>query len=137
MIEASITNTSCSQLLIDQPKRRSNLPVLQGGGLEIGMLYNAMSDQPILGKNLFNDPIRKKRQEVNTKYSVITESKISERLHGLDIEAGLGMSFLAGLFKVRVLVQIYVIDHCKKFASTLHMTTIGPIIYKSIYYIDL
>ena len=89
-------------MITDQPKpkRRYNIPVLGSGAIRIGMLYDGTLDQPIIGQRLFKKPFIETREDVDIKYDVIAESKISERLDNLKIKGSISVSFLAGLLEV-------------------------------------
>ena len=90
-------------MITDQPKpkRRYNIPVLGSASMRIGMLYDGTLDQPIIGQHLFKKPPNiQTREDVDIKYHVIAESKISERLDHLKIKGSISVSFLAGLLKV-------------------------------------
>ena len=83
-----------------KPKRRNNIPVLGSASMRIGMLYDGTLDQPIIGQRLFKKPFIETREDVDIKYDVIAESKISERLDNLKIKGSISVSFLAGLLEV-------------------------------------
>ena len=78
------------------------------------------TDEVIYGEKLFRNARILKRPDVSSEYTVIAETKISERLHELDIEASLSLSFVAGLIEVRMLQNKKDLkDTCNKSADSV------------------
>ena len=80
--------------------KTKTLPLLDGS-MEIGLLYNGKTDQPIYGKNLFIDPKSKAQSLDFVKSDSVIEDRKTNRIEELDINAELSLSVLSGLVKVQ------------------------------------
>lgn len=120
-----------------KPTRRNNIPLLTGS-VQVGMLYDAKSDQPLYGDYLWppaknpNDPNKPQIIEANVSHSsmdYIFDESILDRLSLIDVDAELKLSFMTGMIQVIIffdseyvtfLLKMYLIFKISGSAAYLH-----------------
>ena len=85
-----------------KPTRRNNIPLLTGS-VQVGMLYDAKSDQPLYGDYLWPPANKPQIIEANVSHSsmdYIFDESILDRLSLIDVDAELKLSFMTGMIQV-------------------------------------
>ena len=104
-----------------KPTRRNNIPLLTGS-VQVGLLYDAKSDQPLYGEYLWPPPFRSRDSKTHkvpvgateiieadvahSSMDYIFDENILDRLNLIDVTAELELSFMGGLIEVIIFFDL-------------------------------
>ena len=104
-----------------KPTRRNNIPLLTGS-VQVGMLYDAKSDQPLYGEYLWPPPFSSRDNKTHkvpvgateiieadvahSSMDYISDENILDRLNLIDVTAELELSFMGGLIEVIIFFDL-------------------------------